>query len=170
MLSVEKSNINCEVKNVEVQNCHSLSKLSDLTKSTHEKCPLIIKKLTEHIQLKGSHCWRRHDTVQRTACQHGAMVRRLRLKGVGDPLAGGPLPLLQEAEGLPGEAEGLPGHAEGLPGEAEGLPGEAEGLPGHAEGLPGEAEGEGGARLTALPLAADVDRGAGTQGVGGQHA
>ncbi len=64
------------------------------------------------------------------------MVRRLRLKGVGDTLAGGlPLP-----------------------------------LPGEAEGLPGEAEGEGGARLTVLPLAADVDRGAGTQGGGGQHA
>ncbi len=62
------------------------------------------------------------------------MVRRLRLKGVGDPLAGGLLPLPE------------------------------------AEGLPGEAEGEGGARLTALTLAADVDRGAGTQGEGGQHA
>jgi hypothetical protein len=63
------------------------------------------------------------------------MVRRLRLKGVGDPLAGGLPTLLQEAEGLPGEAEG-----------------------------------EGGARLAALPLAADVDRGAGTEGGGGQHA
>jgi hypothetical protein len=118
--------------------------------STHNKCPLINQQLTKHIQLKYSHCWRRHDTVQRTACQHGAMVRRLRLKGVGDPLAGGLPTLLQEAEGLPGEAEGLP-------------------LP-QAEGLPGEAEGEGGARLAALPLAADVDRGAGTEGGGGQHA
>jgi hypothetical protein len=109
---------------------------------THEKCPLIIQNLTDYIQLQSRHCWRSHDTVERTACQHGAMVRRLRLKRVGDPLAGGlPLPL-PEAEGLPGEAEGLPG----------------------------EAEGEGGARLTALPLAADVDRGAGTQGGGGQHA
>jgi hypothetical protein len=106
-----------------------------LTISTHENYPLIIQQLTEHIQLKGSHCWRRHDTVERTACQHGAMVRRLRLKGVGDPLAGGPLP-----------------------------------LPVEAEGLPGEAKGEGGARLTALTLAADVDRGAGTEGGGGENA
>jgi hypothetical protein len=95
---------------------------------------LIIQQLTEHIQLKSSDCWRSHDTVQRTACQHGAMVRRLRLKGVGDQLAGGLLPLPE------------------------------------AEGLPGEAEGEGGARLTALALAADVDRGASTEGGGGENA
>ncbi len=134
---MEKSKIIFEVKNVEVRNCHILRKLFVLTKSTHEKYPLIIQKLTKNIQLKSSHCWRRHDTVQRTACQHGAMVRRLRLKRVGDPLAGGlPLPLP---------------------------------LP-EAEGLPGEAEGEGGARLTALPLAADVDRGAGTEGGGGENA